>query len=261
MTRRAGFLGDSRVLSVTAMLAAVVASAAFFVISFQGLQTLGTALYLGAWGAIVPVAFDGTILVAGLLAAVRRGQKRRAGLEIMILVAATLWSSAANFLIHTPTPIDVLAAATAAACPFFFLALTESIIRTIIQDEVVIRKPRRAAKTAPVTDTTVATSQHTPDAEPVRKPRAVAMLKPLTSVEGMSQDALLERARVLAPDPASRARGSQESLEFRAVALALIDNHGWTPTTLAAEVGDPDRNRIERVTRKLRQELTSADAA
>ncbi|MBG9887115.1 hypothetical protein ABE10_11350, partial [Bacillus toyonensis] len=66
--RRAGFLGDSRALSVTALLLAVVVSAALFVVSYQGLAYAGEAIGLAQHRWIVPVALDGGILVAGLLA-------------------------------------------------------------------------------------------------------------------------------------------------------------------------------------------------
>jgi len=246
--RRAGFLGDSRVLSVTALLLAVVVSAALFVVSYQGLAYAGEAIGLAQHRWIVPVALDGGILVAGLLAAVRRGQKRGARLEVAILWLATIASSVANVAAHAVRSDGWLAIGVASIAPWFFLALTESIIRTVVQDSAPEKKPRRAQKPAPAGESVAA----------VAPPRPVASIAPAVDVSGVTEAELLARARALAPDPASRQRGTEESIEFRSIALRLIDDFGWTPTTLATEVGDADRNRIERVTRTLRQKLAQA---
>ena len=58
-------------------------------VSYQGLAHAAEAIGLHDAPWVVPLAIDGGILVAGLLAAVKRGQKRKATLELSILWAAT----------------------------------------------------------------------------------------------------------------------------------------------------------------------------
>lgn len=239
--RRAGFLGDSRGLAVSALLLAAGVSAALFVVSYQGLAAAGDAIGLGNARWIVPVALDGGILVAGLLAAVRRGQRRKAHLEVAILWLATIASSAANIAAHMSRGDGWLAVGVAASAPWFFLALTESIIRTVVQDEIVERKPKRAPKPA--------AGAEAPDAP---KPAPTARAKPAPrSRPAAAEDAppsaeeavLLDRLATLARDPASRERGTDASTALTETATALADL-GWGATALARHVGDPDRHRM-----------------
>lgn len=255
--RRAGFLGDSRALSVTALLLAVVVSAALFVVSYQGLAYAGEAIGLAQHRWIVPVALDGGILVAGLLAAVRRGQKRGARLEVAILWLATIASSAANVAAHAVRSDGWLAIGVASIAPWFFLALTESIIRTVVQDSAPERKSRRTPKLtstdAPVAAAAppLASSSKTSTA---RKPRAVVTLP---TVSG-DAEALLARAIKLAPDPRSRERTSPEAVEFRATVAALVNDHAWSPTRLSEHLGEPDRHRVDRAARAQRKAMEEA---
>lgn len=255
--RRAGFLGDSRGLSVTAILLAMLVAAALFVVSYQGLAHAAEAIGLHRAPWIVPVAIDGGILVAGLLAAVRRGQKRRATLELTILWAATIASSGANVIAHVERGDGILAVVVAASAPIFFLAVTESIIRTVIQDEVVARKPRRVPKSAQAGETVaaaappLASSNKTSSA---RKPRAVVALSTMSG----DAETLLQRAIELAPDPRSRERTSPEAQEFRSVVATLVNEHQWSPTRLSERLGEPDRHRIDRAARAQRKALLEA---
>lgn len=238
--RRAGFLGDSRGLAVTALLLAAGVSAALFVVSYQGLAAAGDAIGLGGARWIVPVALDGGILVAGLLAAVRRGQRRKANLEVAILWLATIASSAANIAAHMSRGDGWLAVGVAASAPWFFLALTESIIRTVVQDEVVERKVKRVPKSA-VTDAPVPPKPAADESSkpaPRRRPAAAEDAPP-----SAEEAALLDRLTTLARDPASRERGTDASTALTETATALADL-GWGATALARHVGDPDRHRM-----------------
>ena len=247
--RRAGFLGDSRGLAVSALLLAGVVSAALFVVSYQGLAAAGDAIGLGSARWIVPVALDGGILVAGLLAAVRRGQRRKANLEVAILWLATVASSSANVAAHMSRGDGWLAVGVAASAPWFFLALTESIIRTVVvvQDEVVERKVKRVPKSAAVTDAPVL-PKPAPSARAKPAPRSRPVAAP-DAPPSAEEAVLLERLTALANDPASRERGTQESAAFTETATALADL-GWGATALARHVGDPDRHRmVDRIRR------------
>lgn len=238
--RRAGFLGDSRGLAVSALLLASVVSAALFVVSYQGLAAAGDAIGLGSARWIVPVALDGGILVAGLLAAVRRGQRRKAHLEVAILWLATIASSAANVAAHMTKGDGWLAVGVASIAPWFFLALTESIIRTVVQEETVERKPKRAPKSVAVEAPDAPKPAPSARAKPAPRSRPVAAPDAPPSAE---EAVLLERLTALANDPASRERGTQESAAFTETATALADL-GWGATALARHVGDPDRHRM-----------------
>ena len=238
--RRAGFLGDSRGLAVSALLLAAGVSAALFVVSYQGLAAAGDAIGLGSARWIVPVALDGGILVAGLLAAVRRGQRRKAHLEVAILWLATIASSAANVAAHMTKGDGWLAVGVASIAPWFFLALTESIIRTVVQEETVERKPKRAPKSVAVEAPDAPKPAPSARAKPAPRSRPVAAPDAPPSAE---EAVLLERLTALANDPASRERGTQESAAFTETATALADL-GWGATALARHVGDPDRHRM-----------------
>lgn len=238
--RRAGFLGDSRGLAVSALLLAAGVSAALFVVSYQGLAAAGDAIGLGGARWIVPVALDGGILVAGLLAAVRRGQRRKAHLEVAILWLATIASSAANIAAHMSRGDGWLAVGVAASAPWFFLALTESIIRTVVQDEAAERKVKRAPKSVAVEAPDAPKPAPTARAKPAPRSRPAAAEDAPPSAE---EAALLDRLTALARDPASRERGTDASTALTETATALADL-GWGATALARHVGDPDRHRM-----------------
>lgn len=256
-TRRGSFRGDSRWLSVPSlMLLALVAAAAFW-LSFGGLAAVSSRAGVPAF--VLPLLLDGGILALGFVRAMLRGQRRRTWFVVVLLLAVTLVSSSVNLLVHRANgdPFEVVA--VTALAPVLLLTFSEVIIYATISHDAPEKKPRRTPKSAPAGESAAASAPPRPvEQVSPRKPRAVASIVPAVDVSGMSEGDLLERARVLAPDPASRQRGTEESIEFRLIALALIDSHGWTPTTLASKVGDPDRNRIERVTRTLRQKLQQA---
>lgn len=265
--RRAGFLGDSRGLSVTAILLAIVVAGALFIVSYQGLAYAAEAIGLHDAPWVVPLAIDGGILVAGLLAAVKRGQKSRATLELTILWAATLASSGANLFAHAERGDGTLAIVVATAAPVFFLAITESIIRTIIQDEVAEKKPRRAAKRAAGAAVATAPAEvvaATAPTAPARTPRPAAPRAPRPSagsipnsypfdeVMGMSEDVLLMEFDALAADPNSSVRGSAESPRFSAVAWRLVEAHGHRLSDLARRAGHADSAKIKDRVRNVR---------
>lgn len=251
--RRAGFLGDSRGLSVTAIVLALVVAAALFVVSYQGLAHAAEAIGLHRAPWVVPLAIDGGILVAGLLAAVKRGQKRKATLELSILWGATFASSAANLFAHAERGDGILAVVVAASAPIFFLAITESIIRTIIQDEAPEKKPRRAKPVAAAETSAPAT---VPATAPVTKPRpAVRPTSPRTPIEAASPEAaaLLEEFDSLASDPRSSERDTEQTARLSVVVLALVDAHNLSVSDLAARAGHDNGDRLRQRVRKARQ--------
>lgn len=256
-TRRGSFRGDSRWLSIPSlMLLALVAAAAFW-LSFGGLAAVSSRAGVPAF--VLPLLLDGGILALGFVRAMLRGQRRRTWFVVVLLLAVTLVSSCVNLLVHRANGDAFEVVAVTALAPVLLLTFSEVIIYATISHDAPERKPRRTPKPVSASENAAADAPPRPIAQAApRKPRAVASIVPAVDVSGMTEADLLARARLLAPDPASRQRGTEESVEFRSVALRLIDNFGWTPTTLAAEVGDPDRNRIERVTRSLRQKLAQA---
>lgn len=256
-SRRGSFRGDSRWLSIPSLaLLAFVAAAAFW-LSFGGLAEVSSRA--GVPPFVLPLLLDGGILALGFVRAMLRGQRRRTWFVVVLLLAVTLVSSTVNLLVHRSAGDSFEVVAVTALAPLLLLTFSEVIIYATVSHDAPERKPRRTPKSAPASESTAASAPPRPVEQAAsRKPRAVASIAPAVDVSGMTEADLLERARALAPDPASRQRGTEESIEFRSVALRLIDAHGWTPTTLAAEVGDPDRNRIERVTRNLRQKLAQA---
>lgn len=260
--RRAGFHGDSRALSVTALLLAVAVSAALFAVSYQGLAYAGEAIGLASASWIVPVALDGGILVAGLLAAVRRGQKRSSRLEISILWLSTVASSAANVAAHASKGDGWLAIGVASIAPWAFLALTESIIRTVIQDEVAEKRPKRAPRAPVAAPSTTTTAQPTVTAKPAESTTArVSTPRPLVAVEPSGTlDDLLTRFDALAADPRTSEPRTDESAAFTTVIRDLVDGHGQGPTALARRAGHANADRIKDRLRRARKNAV-ADAA
>lgn len=261
--RRAGFHGDSRALSVTALLLAVAVSAALFAVSYQGLAYAGEAIGLASASWLVPVALDGGILVAGLLAAVRRGQKRSSRLEISILWLSTVASSAANVAAHASKGDGWLAIGVASIAPWAFLALTESIIRTVIQDEVAEKRPKRAPRASVAAPSTEVAAQLAVTAKPAESTTAtrVSTPRPLVAVEPSGTlDDLLARFDALAADPHTSEPRTDESAEFTTVIRDLVDGHGQGPTALARRAGHANADRIKDRLRRARRNVT-ADAA
>lgn len=261
--RRAGFLGDSRALSITALLLAVAVSAALFAVSYQGLAYAGEAIGLASASWIVPVALDGGILVAGLLAAVRRGQKRSSRLEVSILWLSTIASSAANVAAHASKGDGWLAIGVASIAPWFFLALTESIIRTVVQDEVAEKRPKRTPRASVAAPSTVTTVQPTVTVKPIESaaPARGSTPRPLVAVEPSGTlDDLLARFDALAADPRTSEARTDESAEFTAVIRDLVDGHGQGPTALARRAGHANADRIKDRLRRARKNAV-ADAA
>ncbi|WP_298038982.1 DUF2637 domain-containing protein [uncultured Microbacterium sp.] len=256
MPRKAGFLGDSRALSVTAIVLAVVVAAALFVVSYQGLAHAAEAIGLHSTPWVVPLAIDGGILVAGLLAAVKRGQRRKATLELTILWSATLASSGANYLAHAERGDGVLAIVVATAAPVFFLAITESIIRTIIQDEAPERKPRRKRIQTAVTEPAVASVPAA--ATPATKLAPKCDSRPVSaavSLESLTPEvaAMVEEFRAVAHDPAS-SEGGAVSDRMSALLLSLVDDHDVRAVDLSRIAGHADAARLRARLKKARDQ-------
>ncbi|MEZ5111877.1 MAG: DUF2637 domain-containing protein [Microbacteriaceae bacterium] len=255
MARKAGFLGDSRALSVSAILLAVVVAAALFVVSYQGLAHAAEAIGLHRAPWVVPLAIDGGILVAGLLAAVKRGQRRKATLELTILWSATLASSGANYLAHAERGDGVLAIVVATAAPVFFLAITESIIRTIIQDEAPDRKPRRkrvAVTAEPAIASAPAAAAPAPKPAPKRATRPASAAVSLDSLSPEVAE-MVEEFRQVAHDPAS-SEGGAVSDRMSELLLTLVDDHDVRAVDLSRIAGHADAARIRARLKKARDQ-------
>ncbi len=269
-TRKAGFAGDSRVLTVGALLVALVISAALFVVSYQGLAVAGASIGLNevvlagrvydmTW--VVPLAIDGGILVAGLLAAVRRGQKRKATLELSILWGATVASSAANLFAHLIQGDGALAMGVGSVAPIFFLAITESIIRTVIQDEVAPRKSRRAKRTVvepAVASPTVIATPVPSASKPAAPKRETPRVAPsLDALEGEVR-AMYEEFVEVANNPASSSTsGGAVSERMTELLVALVDDHDVRAADLARAVGHPNAARLRSRLKKARDEAAA----
>ncbi len=261
--RRAGFHGDSRALSITALVLAVAVSAALFAVSYQGLAYAGAAIGLASASWLVPVALDGGILVAGLLAAVRRGQKRGSRLEVSILWSATFASSASNIAAHASRGDGWLAVGVASIAPWFFLALTESIIRTVVQDEVAEKRSRRSPRASSTISSSEVAVQPAVTVKPIESTTAarVSTPRPLVAVEPSGTlDDLLTRFDALAADPRTSEPRTDESAAFTTVIRDLVDGHGQGPTALARRAGHANADRIKDRLRRARKSAV-ADAA
>lgn len=267
--RRAGYLGDSRLLSSLGVIIAIAVTAAMFTLSYQGLAIAGEELGLRetvlldgvttvnlVW--IVAVAIDGSILVAGLMAAVLRGQKRSARLELWILWLATITSSVINALAHLSRGDSALGIGLAAIAPWFFLAMTESIIRALIQDEVIEKKPRKS-KAAPVI--VAAPAETAPIAE-APKPRPVARpVAPRVPIEAASPEAsalLAEFDTLVNSEEVRDPNGSPESERLTAIVLSLVDEHSISATDLAARAGHENPSKLRARLTKARKRLAIA---
>ena len=249
---RAGYVADRRgIANVSVVLAMLVAVALFFV-SFEGLSYVGTLIGLGGWSWLVPVALDAAVVVATLLAIVRRAQKRRAMLEWSIVYAATAASSAANFASHAERAQGYLPALVAAAAPILLLLLSHAVIRTLVEagdpaPRPVRTKPASALPVAAAAEIVPAKTASASKSKPKAAPAAPATSTfPFDEVDGLDEAALLARLDELASDPASTQRGTAQGASFTVTlwALTKVDSGEWTPTTLARRLGHADRNRV-----------------
>lgn len=258
--RRAGFNADRRVVSVPVAIVAAGIALALFLVSFEGLSYVGHlmglddmrvgGIRLGDASWLVPVALDALIVVATLLAIIRRAQRRKAELEWAIVYVATAASSAANFASHMQRDQGWLAALVAASMPVFLLFLSHAIIRTLIESESPAPKPKRAASAGSAAEVMAQPAPALP-ARPTA-PRAsrastgsIANTYPFDEVMGMSEDVLLTEFDALAIHPGTGVRGSAESPRFSAVAWRLVEAHGHRLSDLARRAGHADSSKLK----------------
>lgn len=258
--RRAGFNADRRVVSVPVAIVAAGIALALFLVSFEGLSYVGHlmglddmnvgGIRLGDASWLVPVALDALIVVATLLAIIRRAQRRKAELEWAIVYVATAASSAANFASHMQRDQGWLAALVAASMPVFLLFLSHAIIRTLIESESPAPKPKRVASAGAVAEAVAPTAPARPARSTApRIPRASAgsipNSYPFDEVMGMSEDVLLTEFDALAIHPGTGVRGSAESPRFSAVAWRLVEAHGHRLSDLARRAGHADSSKLK----------------
>lgn len=271
--RRAGFNADRRVVSVPVAIVAAGIALALFLVSFEGLSYVGHlmglddmsvgGIRLGDASWLVPVALDALIVVATLLAIIRRAQRRKAELEWAIVYVATAASSAANFASHMQRDQGWLAALVAASMPIFLLFLSHAIIRTLIESESPAPKPKRVAPSVASVEASAAPVNA--PARPARPsaPRASRASRasagsipnsyPFDEVMGMSEDVLLAEFDALAVHPETGVRGSAESPRFSAVAWRLVEAHGHSLAELARRAGHADSAKLKDRVRKVRE--------
>lgn len=270
-SRRAGFNADRRGISIPSAIGASLIATVLFLVSFEGLSYVGRLmgldeLRLGTIGLgdaswLVPVALDALIVVATLLAIIRRAQRRKAELEWAIVYLATVASSAANFASHMQRDQGWLAALVATSAPVFLLLLSHAIIRTLIESESPAPKPKRTPATvaAAPADAPVAEAHHRASiAAKPRAPRATvgtvrATDYPFDYVLALSGDELLQEFDRLVAHPDTNLRGTPESPRFSAVAWRLVDEHNYRMSDLARRAGHADAARIKDRVRRVRE--------
>lgn len=260
-TRKAGFHGDKRGLAVfSTILASLVAFALFFV-SFEGLSYVGHLIGLGGGSWLVPVALDAAIIVATLLAIIRRAQKRRSTLEWAIVYASTAASAAANYASHAQRDQGLLPALVAASAPILLLLLSHAIIRTLIESEQPAPKPKRTAPAAVAVapaEVAAPTPARAPRPAATRAPRVSAGTVratdyPFDDVMSRSEEELLQEFDALASSPNTSQKGSAESPRFSTVAWHLVEAHGHRMSDLARRAGHADAARIKDRVRRVRE--------
>lgn len=259
VARSAGFHGDRRGFAIAvALFAALVALGAFY-ISFSGLTSIGVLLGLGAFPWAVPVALDGAIMAATLLAIVRKAQKRRAALEWFIVYAASALSATVNFFIHDQL-VDplILAAVVAASAPMLLLLLSHSIIRTIIKSEPQSARAPREAKRTQTAAVEPAVASALAVATPALKPAPKRVSRPASaavSLDALSPEvaAMVDEFRAVAHDPAS-SEGGAVSDRMSELLLALVDDHDVRAVDLSRIAGHADAARIRARLKKARDQ-------
>lgn len=255
MARKAGFHGDRRGLAIFSTIVAAGVAFALFFVSFEGLSYVGRLIGLGGGAWLVPVALDAAIVVATLLAIIRRAQKRGASLEWAIVYASTAASSAANFASHAQRDQGLLPALVAASAPVLLLLLSHAIIRTLVESEPVpARAPRASKRTAadPTTASVPAVTAPAPKPAPKRAPRPASAA---VSLDALSPEvaAMVEEFRQIAHDPAS-SEGGAVSDRMSELLLALVDDHDVRAVDLSRIAGHADAARIRARLKKARDQ-------
>lgn len=269
-SRRAGFNADRRGISIPSAIGASLIAAVLFLVSFEGLSYVGRLMGLdelrlgniglgdASW--LVPVALDALIVVATLLAIIRRAQRRKAELEWAIVYLATVASSVANFASHMQRDQGWLAALVATSAPVFLLLLSHAIIRTLIESESPAPKPKRApaATAVPAEVPAAAVPARVPSAAKPRAPRTTvgnvrATDYPFDEVIAMGEDELLLEFDRLAAHSDTNQKGSPESPRFSAVTWRLVEAHGHRLSDLARRAGHADAARIKDRVRRVRE--------
>lgn len=261
MARKAGFHGDRRGLAVFSTLVATGVAFALFLISFEGLSYVGHLIGLGDGAWLVPVALDAAIVVATLLAIIRRAQRRGASLEWAIVYASTAASASANFVSHAQRDQGLLPAVVAASAPVLLLLLSHAIIRTLVESEPTPARAPRASKRA------VAAAEAIPApavatvavAAPKPAPRRTAPRPATTSLDDLTGEGaeLYEEFRVLVRDPETSMPGLA-SERLSDLVYRLVEHHGARIADLARAADHPNPTRLQARIKKTRAALVSA---
>lgn len=254
---RAGFRGDSRWLSVPALIILGAVAAATFALSYQGLASVSVAAGVAPW--VLPLFLDGGILASGLVRAMLRGQRRATWFAVVMLVAATFVSSGINYLAHALKGDPIEVTLTASLAPLFLLGFTELMIYAVVQNDVAERKPRakRVAKPAPAAaavpaEPVVAATPRAPQPRPVPKLVSGGAALPFEEALALDEETLLADLKRLAVDPDASGQKSPESAQLSATIWALNERHGHGVTALARIAEEDGVNRFKDRLRKAR---------
>lgn len=260
-SRRAGFHADRRGLAVLATISASGVALALFFVSFEGLAYVGHLIGLGGVSWLVPIALDAAIVVATLLAIIRRAQRRRGTLEWGIVYASTAASAAANFASHAQRDQGLLPSLVAASAPVLLLLLSHAIIRTLVESEPPAPKLKRAPAMAsaqavaptPLVATGTLPARTSKPSAPRSSGGIPATAYPFDDVLAQGEDELLAEFDRLVRHPNTNERGSAESPRFSATVWRLVDAHGHRMSDLARRAGHADSARIKDRVRRVRE--------
>ena len=189
-------------------------AAAAFAVGMPALVWAGQAAGLGAAAWLVPLVVDGGLTVAGLAAAVRHSQRRRAGLETAMLAGLTVLSMAAQAWHAWQEAAPIVAVFVAAAAPLTVLASTHAAFRAVLSEPAT-----RGRKRATV-----------PAAKPAVAP-APAVKTPTSPVASKATPATGALAEVLGDVLAGRLSQRQ------AATLAGVSRHAVAAAVQAATAG------------------------
>jgi len=139
-------------------------AAAAFAVGMPALVWAGQAAGLGAAAWLVPLVVDGGLTVAGLAAAVRHSQRRRAGLETAMLAGLTVLSMAAQAWHAWQEAAPIVAVFVAAAAPLTVLASTHAAFRAVLSEPAARGRKRATVPAKTVAAPAPAVKTQTPPA-------------------------------------------------------------------------------------------------
>jgi len=169
---------------LTVVWTTLTVAAAAFAVGVPALVWAGQAAGLGPVAWLVPLVVDAGLTVAGLAAAVRHSQHRRAGLETTMMAGLTVLSMAVQAWHAWEVGAPVVAVVVAAAAPLTVLASTHAAFRAVLSEPPARGRKKVTGKlTAAVEQSDKAPSSMPARAKtrkpaPASQPTAVTMMTP-----------------------------------------------------------------------------------